>query len=62
MGLACNIGATDAVGCSVSRRGMQDSAAQAWKPFVSALGDHITKLNIYSNFLEVRVAREHINT
>lgn len=50
------------MGCSFPRRGMQDSAAQAWKPFVSALGDHITKLNIYSNFLEVHFAKEHIKT
>lgn len=26
---------------------------QAWKPFLSLLGDHITKLNVYKSFLEV---------
>ena len=55
--VACNIEAADVVRSSFLRRGMQDSAAQAWKPFVSALGDHITKLNIYSSFLEVCVAK-----
>ncbi|CAL5223385.1 g5893 [Coccomyxa viridis] len=35
-------------------RNKQDSAAQAWKPFFSSTGDHITKLNVFKSFLEVR--------
>ena len=34
-------------------RNRQDSAAQAWKPFVSPTGDHVTKLNVYKSFVEV---------
>ena len=34
-------------------RNAQDNAVQAWKPFFSPTGDHITKLNVFTSFVEV---------